>query len=189
MYRQTLSTPLARHAPKSPGGHRPAVRRPPRGASPLHLVLGREGHHGPQESGPQREETDDRRVIECPVSRGPQHRGGGALATAGSGIHHADQFLPQTSPTDTQPCVQRRDERQESCPAPRQREAEGHGRVVCRPPPALSPSGTDGYIRFIGKTGGEIFHEMMLRHDVKHVCKYQPAAVPYVATPTRNPRR
>lgn len=26
--------------------------------------------------------------------------------------------------------------------------------------------------RFIGKTGGEIFHEMMLRHDVKHVCKF-----------------
>jgi acetolactate synthase-1/2/3 large subunit len=24
---------------------------------------------------------------------------------------------------------------------------------------------------FIGKTGGEIFHEMMLRHDVKHICK------------------
>lgn len=24
--------------------------------------------------------------------------------------------------------------------------------------------------RFIGKTGGEIFHEMMLRHDVKHIC-------------------
>jgi hypothetical protein len=24
---------------------------------------------------------------------------------------------------------------------------------------------------FVGKTGGEIFHEMMLRHDVKHICK------------------
>jgi len=23
---------------------------------------------------------------------------------------------------------------------------------------------------FVGMTGGEIFHEMMLRHDVKHVC-------------------
>jgi len=24
---------------------------------------------------------------------------------------------------------------------------------------------------FVGMNGGEIFHEMMLRHDVKHVCK------------------
>lgn len=24
---------------------------------------------------------------------------------------------------------------------------------------------------FVGMTGGQIFHEMMLRHDVKHVCK------------------
>lgn len=27
---------------------------------------------------------------------------------------------------------------------------------------------------FVGKKGGEIFHEMMLRHGVKHVCKYTP---------------
>lgn len=26
--------------------------------------------------------------------------------------------------------------------------------------------------RFIGKTGGEIFHEMMLRHGVKHICAF-----------------
>lgn len=25
--------------------------------------------------------------------------------------------------------------------------------------------------RFIGKTGGEIFHEMMLRQNVEHICK------------------
>lgn len=25
--------------------------------------------------------------------------------------------------------------------------------------------------RFIGKTGGEIFHEMMLRQKVEHICK------------------
>lgn len=25
---------------------------------------------------------------------------------------------------------------------------------------------------FVGMKGGEIFHEMMLRHDVKHVCEY-----------------
>lgn len=25
---------------------------------------------------------------------------------------------------------------------------------------------------FVGMTGGQIFHEMMLRQDVKHVCKY-----------------
>ena len=24
---------------------------------------------------------------------------------------------------------------------------------------------------FVGMKGGEIFHEMMLRHDVKHVCE------------------
>lgn len=28
---------------------------------------------------------------------------------------------------------------------------------------------------FVGMNGGEIFHEMMLRHDVKHVCKSQPS--------------
>ena len=27
------------------------------------------------------------------------------------------------------------------------------------------------FYRFIGKTGGEIFHDMMLRHDVKHICE------------------
>jgi hypothetical protein len=26
------------------------------------------------------------------------------------------------------------------------------------------------YISFIGMTGGEIFHEMMRRHEVKHIC-------------------
>ena len=26
--------------------------------------------------------------------------------------------------------------------------------------------------RFVGMTGGEIFHEMMLRQGVKHVCKF-----------------
>ena len=26
---------------------------------------------------------------------------------------------------------------------------------------------------FVGMTGGEIFHEMMLRRGVKHVCEYQ----------------
>ena len=25
---------------------------------------------------------------------------------------------------------------------------------------------------FVGMTGGEIFHEMMLRHNVEHVCMY-----------------
>lgn len=25
-------------------------------------------------------------------------------------------------------------------------------------------------ISFIGKSGGEIFHDMMIRHDVKHIC-------------------
>lgn len=27
--------------------------------------------------------------------------------------------------------------------------------------------------RFIGKTGGEIFHEMMLRQGVKHICRFR----------------
>jgi len=30
---------------------------------------------------------------------------------------------------------------------------------------------------FIGKTGGEIFHEMMLRHDVKHIFGYPGGAI------------
>jgi hypothetical protein len=29
----------------------------------------------------------------------------------------------------------------------------------------------DNVDRFIGKTGGEIFHEMMLRQKVEHICK------------------
>lgn len=29
----------------------------------------------------------------------------------------------------------------------------------------------DNLCRFIGKTGGEIFHEMMLRQNVEHICK------------------
>jgi len=33
------------------------------------------------------------------------------------------------------------------------------------------------YHRFIGKTGGEIFHEMMLRHGVKHVCRFTEMAI------------
>lgn len=31
---------------------------------------------------------------------------------------------------------------------------------------------TQGFLRFIGKTGGEIFHEMMLRQGVKHICMF-----------------
>lgn len=30
---------------------------------------------------------------------------------------------------------------------------------------------TDGDKRMVGMSGGEIFHEMMLRLGVKHVCK------------------
>ncbi|CRK16172.1 hypothetical protein BN1708_011671 [Verticillium longisporum] len=54
-----------------------------------------------------------------------------------------------------------------------------------RPPPASGFKQADEHVQplvdpkapemdesFIGKTGGEIFHEMMLRHNVKHVCKY-----------------
>lgn len=30
-------------------------------------------------------------------------------------------------------------------------------------------------ISFIGKSGGEIFHDMMARHNVKHICKLSPS--------------
>lgn len=30
---------------------------------------------------------------------------------------------------------------------------------------------------FVGMTGGEIFHEMMLRQNVKHVCMYLAASI------------
>lgn len=49
---------------------------------------------------------------------------------------------------------------------------------LCRPLPPLSidlASGKKNHVdspyRFIGKTGGEIFHEMMLRQKVEHICK------------------
>ena len=41
---------------------------------------------------------------------------------------------------------------------------------VCVLSRMLETHGTD-HPRFIGKTGGEIFHEMMLRHGVKHICE------------------
>lgn len=34
---------------------------------------------------------------------------------------------------------------------------------------------------FVGMKGGEIFHEMMLRHNVKHVCEFL-SAVPQIHT-------
>ncbi|KAJ9118212.1 Acetolactate synthase, mitochondrial [Naganishia vaughanmartiniae] len=46
--------------------------------------------------------------------------------------------------------------------------------------PHVSPEATaDSALdySFIGKTGGEIFHEMMLRHDVKHVFGYPGGAI------------
>jgi hypothetical protein len=36
--------------------------------------------------------------------------------------------------------------------------------------PLVNRSNAEMDESFIGKTGGEIFHEMMLRHDVKHIC-------------------
>ena len=47
----------------------------------------------------------------------------------------------------------------------------GDGRIVrSESPPPLNPH-TDRAHSFIGKTGGEIFHEMMLRQGVKHICE------------------
>ncbi|KAI5462863.1 acetolactate synthase [Mariannaea sp. PMI_226] len=43
--------------------------------------------------------------------------------------------------------------------------------------PLVNPRKTDMDESFIGKTGGEIFHEMMLRHDVKHIFGYPGGAI------------
>lgn len=48
---------------------------------------------------------------------------------------------------------------------------------LCRPlhPLSIDLVSRENYVdspyRFIGKTGGEIFHEMMLRQKVEHICK------------------
>ncbi len=51
---------------------------------------------------------------------------------------------------------------------------ESYVPVAALQPPQIITSLTDWYYRFIGKTGGEIFHEMMLRHNVKHICTSSP---------------
>uniref|UniRef100_L2FKC2 Acetolactate synthase n=1 Tax=Colletotrichum fructicola (strain Nara gc5) TaxID=1213859 RepID=L2FKC2_COLFN len=43
--------------------------------------------------------------------------------------------------------------------------------------PLVNPRGPEMDESFIGKTGGEIFHEMMLRHDVKHIFGYPGGAI------------
>jgi acetolactate synthase-1/2/3 large subunit len=43
--------------------------------------------------------------------------------------------------------------------------------------PLVNPKKSDVDESFIGKTGGEIFHEMMLRHDVKHIFGYPGGAI------------
>ncbi|KAI9899416.1 hypothetical protein N3K66_005877 [Trichothecium roseum] len=43
--------------------------------------------------------------------------------------------------------------------------------------PLVNPMGPEMDESFIGKTGGEIFHEMMLRHGVKHVFGYPGGAI------------
>jgi acetolactate synthase-1/2/3 large subunit len=43
--------------------------------------------------------------------------------------------------------------------------------------PLVNPRKNDVDESFIGKTGGEIFHEMMLRHDVKHIFGYPGGAI------------
>ncbi|KAI0062348.1 acetolactate synthase [Artomyces pyxidatus] len=49
---------------------------------------------------------------------------------------------------------------------------------VPHPPPSLGPH-LDGPLdhSFVGLSGGEIFHEMMLRHDVKHIFGYPGGAI------------
>ncbi|KAJ4300616.1 Acetolactate synthase, mitochondrial [Collariella sp. IMI 366227] len=43
--------------------------------------------------------------------------------------------------------------------------------------PLVNPKQSDMDESFIGKTGGEIFHEMMLRHGVKHIFGYPGGAI------------
>ncbi|OLN97211.1 Acetolactate synthase catalytic subunit, mitochondrial [Colletotrichum chlorophyti] len=43
--------------------------------------------------------------------------------------------------------------------------------------PLVTPRGPEMDESFIGKTGGEIFHEMMLRHNVKHIFGYPGGAI------------
>ncbi|KAK3318258.1 thiamine diphosphate-binding protein [Apodospora peruviana] len=43
--------------------------------------------------------------------------------------------------------------------------------------PLVSPRKSEMDESFIGKTGGEIFHEMMLRHNVKHIFGYPGGAI------------
>ncbi|KAL2127520.1 hypothetical protein VTI74DRAFT_10613 [Chaetomium olivicolor] len=43
--------------------------------------------------------------------------------------------------------------------------------------PLVNPKKSDVDESFIGKTGGEIFHEMMLRHGVKHIFGYPGGAI------------
>ncbi|CAI2187335.1 7730_t:CDS:2, partial [Funneliformis geosporum] len=45
------------------------------------------------------------------------------------------------------------------------------------PPPLIAGKRTATDDSFVGKTGGEIFHEMMLRHGVKHVFGYPGGAI------------
>jgi acetolactate synthase-1/2/3 large subunit len=53
----------------------------------------------------------------------------------------------------------------------------GHMDEACVQHPHLPPStpslkSNDVRNRFLGKTGGEIFHEMMIKHKVTHICTY-----------------
>lgn len=45
---------------------------------------------------------------------------------------------------------------------------------------AIGPRLTD-CCRFVGLSGGEIFHEMMLRQGVKHVCQFTATSTGHVA--------
>lgn len=66
-----------------------------------------------------------------------------------------------------------RQQRQEPCRALVPSPVTRNGRVV-RSHPGITTARRNTYSykfdRFIGKTGGEIFHEMMLRRGVKHIC-------------------
>ncbi len=35
---------------------------------------------------------------------------------------------------------------------------------------SIKMANKEKFLSLMGKTGGEIFHEMMLRHNVKHIC-------------------
>ncbi|KAI1127930.1 thiamine diphosphate-binding protein [Nemania abortiva] len=72
--------------------------------------------------------------------------------------------------TAAQPTPQARD-----IPAPAFNSADKKDRSHVQP--LVNPGASEMDESFVGKTGGEIFHEMMLRHGVKHIFGYPGGAI------------